>query len=116
MLNKVSLVAKMFNISMFVLRRKEVKMKKRILVTMIVITMCLSLLVGCQGATRSFGGSMTIKLEPNTKLELITWKDDSLWYCTRPMREDEEAEIHTYQQSSEFEVFEGTVTIVESKE
>ena len=47
---------------------------------------------------------MTIELEPNTKLELITWKDDSLWYCTRPMRDDEVAETHTYQQQSEFGV------------
>ena len=91
-------------------------MKKRILSTVIIIIMCLSLLAGCQSVTKNFGGSMTIELEPNTKLELITWKDDSLWYCTRPMREDEEAETHTYQQSSEFGVFEGTVTIVESKE
>ena len=62
------------------------------------------------------GGNTTINLEPNQKLELITWKDDdSLWYLTRPMREDEEAEIHTYQQSSEFHIFEGTVTIIETK-
>ena len=33
---------------------------------------------------------------------------------TRPMRDDEEPETHTFQQSSEFGVFEGTVTIVES--
>lgn len=40
--------------------------------------------------------------------------DDSLWYLTRPMRDDEEPETHTFQQSSEFGVFEGTVTIIES--
>ena len=59
---------------------------------------------------------MTIELEPNEKLEMITWKEESLWYLTRPMREDEEAETHVYKQSSEFGVFEGTVTIVETKE
>ena len=91
-------------------------MKKKILAIMIMGVMCIGLLTGCQGATKSLGGSMTLELEPNTKLELITWKDDSLWYCTRPMREDEEAETHTYQQSSEFGVFEGTVTIIETKE
>ena len=37
-----------------------------------------------------------------------------MWYLTRPMRDDEEPETHTFQQSSEFGVFEGTVTIVES--
>ena len=58
---------------------------------------------------------MTLNLPENTKLEMITWKEDSLWYCTRPMRENEEAEIHTFQESSEFGVFEGTVTIIETK-
>lgn len=91
-------------------------MKKRILAVLIATIMCLGLTTGCQSMTKNFGGDMTIRLEPNTKLELITWKDDSLWYCTRPMREEEKAETHTYQQSSEFGVFEGTVTIVETKE
>ena len=39
-----------------------------------------------------------------------------LWYLTRPMREEEEPETHTFQQSSEFGILEGTVTVVESKE
>lgn len=91
-------------------------MKKKILATLLAVGLMTIMLTGCQGATKSFGGSMTIELEPNTKLELITWKDDSLWYCTRPMREDDIAETHTYQQQSEFGVFEGTVTIVETKE
>ena len=92
-------------------------MKKNIsmiLITIVILTILLTL-TGCQGAVKSFGGSMTLNLPENTKLEMITWKEDSLWYCTRPMRENEEAEIHTFQQSSEFGVFEGTVTIVETK-
>lgn len=92
-------------------------MKRKFLAVLLTGVMTISMLTGCQAATKSFGGSMTIELEPNTKLEHITWKDDdSLWYCIRPMREDEEAEIHTYQQSSEWGFFEGTVTIVESKQ
>lgn len=58
---------------------------------------------------------MTLNLEPNQKLEEITWKDDSLWYLTRPMTDDDIAETHTFQQQSEFGIFEGTVIIVESK-
>lgn len=58
---------------------------------------------------------MTLNLEPNHKLEEITWKDGSLWYRTRPMTDDDIAETHTFQQQSEFGVFEGTVIIVESK-
>lgn len=77
----------------------------------------LGLLTGCdQGVARSLGGDMTLELEPGQKLEMITWKDDSLWYLTRPMQDGEELETHTFQQSSEFGVFEGTVTIIESIE
>ena len=73
---------------------------------------------GCeQTMTRTFGGDMVIELEPNEKLEHITWKDDdSLWYMTKPMTENDIAETHLFQQSSLFGVFEGTVTIVETKE
>ena len=91
-------------------------MKKKILGILLAVGMMTTMLTGCQSTTRSLGGSMTIELEPNTKLELITWKDDSLWYLTKPMLEDDIAETHTYQQSSEWGVFEGTVTIVETKE
>lgn len=86
-------------------------MKKIILLAIMVLS-----LTGCQNTTKNFGGSMTIELPKGQKLEEITWKDDSdLWYLTRPMREDDIAEIHTFQESSEFGVFEGTVTIIETK-
>lgn len=90
-------------------------MKKKILALLAVGILVVSTLTGCQGATKSFGGSMTLNLEPNQKLEEITWKDDSLWYLTRPMTDDDIAETHTFQQQSEFGVFEGTVIVVESK-
>lgn len=72
------------------------------------------LLSGCQPTTRGLGGSMTLTLEPGEKLEEITWKSDSLWYLTRPMRDGEEAETHIFKQSSNFG-FEGTVTIIEKE-
>ena len=85
-------------------------------VVIIAVIMCAAYLSGCQGAVKSMGGSMILELPAGVKLEEITWKDDSLWYLTRPMREGEEPETHTFQQSSEFGVFEGTVTVVETKE
>lgn len=91
-------------------------MKKKVAILIMICMM--STVIGCseQSFTRSVGGSMTVELEPGQKLELVTWKDDaSLWYLTRPMRDDEEPETHIYQQQSEFGIFEGTVTIVESK-
>lgn len=86
-------------------------MKKFIL--FITIMLCLT---GCQNTTKNWGGSMTIELPKGQKLEEITWKDDTdLWYLTRPMREDEIAETHTFQQDTEFGILEGTVTIIETK-
>ena len=80
---------------------------------LILMVFCLT---GCHETTKSFGGSMIIELPKGQKLEEITWKDDTdLWYLTRPMREDEVAETHIFQQDTEFGVFEGTVTIIETK-
>ena len=90
-------------------------MNKKILGLLVAGVLVTSTLTGCQGATKSFGGSMTLNLEPNQKLEEITWKDGSLWYLTRSMTDDDIAETHTFQQQSEFGVFEGTVIILESK-
>ena len=71
------------------------------------------LLSGCQYTAKEWGGDVIVTLKPGEKLEEITWKNDSLWYLTRPMRDDEEAETHVFKQSSNFGVFEGTVTIIE---
>lgn len=92
-------------------------MKKKLLAVVLTLGVVISCLTGCsQTMARDFGGSVTIELEPNQKLEMITWKEDSLWYLTKPMTEEDVAETHTFQQSSVFGVFEGTVTVVESKE
>ena len=91
-------------------------MKKRIISVLAVIIMLLFVLcvaTSCQSAAKSFGGTVTLNLEPGKKLEEITWKDDSLWYLTRDMREDETAETHTFQQSSEWGIFEGKVIVIE---
>lgn len=90
-------------------------MKNRVLSAMLLTGLLTVSLTGCQSVTKSFGGDMTLDLEPNQKLEEITWKDDSLWYLTKPMTEDDVAETHVFQQSTDFGVFEGTVTIKEHK-
>ena len=90
---------------------------KRKIILFAVTTLLACALPGCssQIAAKSFGGDVTLKLEAGRKLEEITWKDDSLWYLTRPMSENEEPETHLFEQSSMWKVFEGTVTVVESK-
>lgn len=92
------------------------KIKKCFITSVIALALSTTLFSSCQTATKNWGGDMTINLGPNQKLEEITWKDDSLWYLTRPMTEDDIAETHTFQQQTDFGVFEGTVTIIETKE
>lgn len=90
-------------------------MKKRIIILGLILTTTL-LFSGCteQTISREYGGEMTIDLKPGQKLEEITWKDESnLWILTRPMRDDEVAETHTFYEESEWGIWEGTVTIIE---
>lgn len=81
----------------------------------IVIFICILLALAnySHNSVKELGGDMTIELEAGQKLEEITWKDDSLWYLTRPMRDDETAETHVFQQDRSLGVMEGTVTIIE---
>lgn len=90
-------------------------MKKKILSVILIIILVISL-CGCQAAARNLGGDVTIELEPNQKLEMITWKNSDLWYLTRPMTANDVAETHVFQESSIFGIVEGTVTIIETKE
>lgn len=85
-------------------------MKKIIMILLSIMTIGLT---GCQGMAKNYGGDISLELEAGLKLEEITWKDDSLWYLTRPMREDELPETHVFRQSSEWGIFEGTVTVIE---
>lgn len=85
-------------------------MKYKLYIILIVIP---CLLMGCGNSiAKNFGGNVTLKLKPDEKLEEITWKNDSLWYLTRPMRENEEPETHVFKENSDFG-FEGSVTIIE---
>ena len=85
-------------------------MKKVIAIILVAL-----MLTGCQTATKDLGGEMTVELNPGQKLEEITWKDSNLWILTRPFREGEKPETHTFYEDSEWGVWEGTVTIIESK-
>lgn len=81
----------------------------------IVLAICVFVLTGCHETAKNFGGNIILELDPGRKLEEITWKDSNLWYLTRPMRDGEQAETHTFQCKSEFGVFEGSVTVIEKE-
>ena len=48
-------------------------MKNKAVAVLTAISILIAGLTGCQTATKSYGGKTTIKLEPNQKLEEITW-------------------------------------------
>lgn len=84
-----------------------------LVIVSIFILLAILMLLRPQSMSKSMGGTTTITLDPGLKLEEITWKDNDLWYLTRPMRSDEHAETHTFQQSSNLGILQGTVIIVE---
>ncbi len=88
-------------------------MKKILLVTMLLLSLCL---VGCtkQQMARNFGGTTTLNLPENIKLINVTWKEgDSIWYLTRPSKAGDVSETYDFQESSSFGVMEGKVIIIE---
>lgn len=74
------------------------------------------LLCGCssQEIAKEFGGSVELYLEPNEKLEEITWKDDALWYLVKDMTEDDVAEVHYFKKRGAYGGS-GLVTVYEYK-
>lgn len=64
---------------------------------------------------KSWGGTAQVNLEPNRKLVTVTWKEDQIWYLTRPMDSSDVAQTYKFQEESSWGVIEGTVLISESK-
>lgn len=94
-------------------------MKKKVLFSlmaaMLIITAAIFTACTDNQRARSWGGEMTINLQPNQKIVNATWKDEDLWILTRPMRADETPEVYTFQENSTWGIMEGTVTIVEKR-
>ena len=75
--------------------------------TMVAIT--LLVLVSCTDnqRARSFGGTETVKLEPNEKFINITWKQDNLWVIVQ----DTVTGNYYAREKSNFGVLQGKVVI-----
>ena len=83
-------------------------MKKIILIFTAIICIVLT---SCtrQQMTREFGGKMEIKLPAGQELMMVTWKENDLFYLTRPMSPD------YMPVSSSFGIMESTVLFIESR-
>lgn len=68
-----------------------------------------------QQMTREFGGKMEIKLPAGQELMMVTWKENDLFYLTRPMSPDYMPVTKTFQESSSFGIMESTVLFIESR-
>lgn len=57
---------------------------------------------------------MKIDLPPNQKLVTATWKDQNVWYLTRPMRTGEVAEKFEFKEKSSWGAVQGSIIFQES--
>ncbi|MBP6860604.1 MAG: hypothetical protein KBC38_03540 [Candidatus Pacebacteria bacterium] len=73
---------------------------------------------GCteQERVKAFGGTMTLEIPACVKLVNMTWKETNLWYLTRPLKAGEVTETHSFNESSSFGTFEGTIHVVERRD
>lgn len=76
-----------------------------------------SMVASCtqQMVTRYGGGTSEIELKKGQKLVEIAWKDEDLWLLTEPMDSDYIPKVKTFYEKSSFGVFEGVITIKESR-
>ena len=85
----------------------------------IIAILGLLVLCGTAGCTKQtmvmkFGGTMTLDLQPNQRLEMITWKEgNQLWYLTRDRQPNEPPVNHTFKEKTTLGVLSGTINIVE---
>lgn len=64
---------------------------------------------------KNWGGEGTINLPKGRKLVNITWKENQVWYLTRPMNASDSAETYQFHEESSWGAIEGTYNIVETK-
>lgn len=85
---------------------------------LLAIGFSLALVVACTDNRSAYkhGGTMTIHLKSNRKFVNATWKNDNLWFVTRPMREGEKAESWSFKEKSNYGINEGEVIFEERKE
>jgi hypothetical protein len=89
-------------------------MKKTVVALIMLATLSLASCTSNEMA-KQFGGISRMNLPKGEKLVNITWKEDEIWYLTRPMNSDEVAETYKFHEESSWGAVEGTYNIVESK-
>ena len=65
--------------------------------------------------SKSFGGSMTVKVPCDQVVFDVTWKEENLWYATQPAGQGWRPENKHFTEYSSFGMIEGEVVLVESR-
>jgi len=89
-------------------------MKKIVLQLSVLTTLGL---VSCTSneMAKKFGGTITLNLPGGQKLINVTWKEEDIWYLTKPMIPTDVVEIYTFKEQSNYGLQQGTIIIKESK-
>lgn len=90
-------------------------MKKTIFALIVCASFALTSCTENQKA-KNYGGTAHLNLPPNEKLLNVTWKENDLWYLTRPMTPADSAITYQFREESDYGVWEGTYIIKETKE
>lgn len=87
-------------------------MRKLFIIPLMVVA-----LLSCTENSRvkHFGGEGDIHLPTGQKLVNVTWKENQIWYLSRPMKKGEDADTYIFQEESGWGVVEGTYYIHEHK-
>lgn len=64
---------------------------------------------------KRWGGTADLTLPRGQKLINVTWKEDNLWYLTRPMTATDSAVTYTFEEKSNYSLQEGVFIIHETK-
>lgn len=88
---------------------------KKVTLCGLVLLFAIMFFAGCTENERvkKYGGTATTELTCGEKLVNITWKEDSLWILTRPMKAGDIAETYEFKEDSKYGVMEGKIVITE---
>ena len=106
--------------------KHKMKMNKKgtspveVVIVLFIIALLLFVIIrgigGCkQIVARNYGGTVTIKLDPNVKLVNATWKGNEMWLLTKSMQTNDIPENWKFEERSVLGILQGTVNIQESK-
>ena len=88
---------------------------KKILIGLAIVLCIVCNSCSQQTLVRDFGGSMTVELPAGEELMEATWKEDALFYLTRPMSDDYVPTTKTFREKAPYGIMESTIIFIERK-